>query len=150
MKHLTLLVGLLLLTQICLGQDNLKLIEGYEGARLAFSRGGGITGAFQQYWILQNGQLFLSKNGGEFIELPKVKRRKARKLFKSAEKMDLLNFSFDKPGNISYSIAYFKGGEHSKVSWGIEKDRSNPALAEFFSEFSALISKSKSGKASSN
>lgn len=124
-------------------------LNDYDGPKLVFGNGGGFTGAFQEYWVLPNGQLFLSKNGGDVVELPKIKKREAKNLFKSAEKLDLLNLSYDKPGNMYFSVQYLKDGKHSKAVWGKEEHLKNPILDELYSEFIVLVPKPKPKKASS-
>jgi hypothetical protein len=69
--------------------------------QLRFGNGGGFVGAYTEYILLENGQLFKrSELDGPLEELPKVKKGKAKKLFKQLEEEDFLSMDRNAPGNM--------------------------------------------------
>ena len=114
-----------------------------------FGKGGGFAGTVNEYVVFPNGQIFLKRNDGAAVAFAKIKKRKAKKLFKKANEMDLIKMSYKKPGNMYYYIGYKKDKEFSKSTWGREEHLINEPLDSFLKEFFELLPKSTSTGTSS-
>lgn len=141
------ILGSILVWQGCKTQK--VSFNDFEGPRLTFGQGGGFTGAVTEYTIFPNGQIFIKKNTGSVKVFAKIKKRTAKKLFKKADELDLLNKKYKKPGNMYYYIGYKKDKQYAKSVWGREKHLINPALDSFLKEFYLLIPDKKSTGSSS-
>jgi len=142
-----LLIGSLVIWQGCKTQE--VSFKDYKGPKLMFGEGGGFAGSVNEYIVFPNGQIFLKKNDGAAVAFAKIKKRKAKKLFKKADEMDLIKMSYKKPGNMYYYIGYKKDKEFSKSTWGREEHLINEPLDSFFREFFELLPKSTSTGTSS-
>jgi len=143
-----LFIGGILVWQGCKSQE--VSFKDYKGPKLMFGEGGGFAGTVNEYVILPNGQVFLKKNDGAAIAFAKIKKRKAKKLFKKAIEMDLMKMSHKKPGNMYYYIGYKKDKEFAKSTWGREENLINKPLDSFFKEFFELLPKNNAAGASSS
>ncbi len=110
-------------------------LKDYNGPKLFFGSGGGFAGTFKEYILLPNGQVFFSENGGSVRELKAVKKRQAKPFFKSADRLNLLNIVYNKPGNMYYYIRYRTKDGDNKLSWGREKTLIHPELDSLFRSF---------------
>ncbi len=142
-----LFIGAALVWQGCKTQE--ISFKDYKGPKLIFGKGGGFTGAVDEYTVFPNGQVFLKKNDGAVTAYAKIKKKKAKKLFKKAIEMDLMKMSYKKPGNMYYYIGYKKDNEFSKSTWGREQHLINEPLDAFFKTFFELLPKNKPTGASS-
>ncbi len=147
------LLLILLFTVGLLGWQGCKTQEvsfnDYQGPKLMFGEGGGFAGTVKEYIVFPNGQVFLKENEGSAVAYAKIKKRKAKKLFKKAIEMDLMHTSYKKPGNMYYYIGYKKDKEFSKSTWGREEHLINEPLDSFFKTFFELLPKANSTGASS-
>ena len=141
------IIGSLVLWQGC--KTTKHNLSDYEGDQLVFGSGGGFTGMVKELTVLPNGQLFKGF-GPQPDEQEKIKRRKAKKLFKKAAKLDLINTKFNKPGNMYYFIRYKQGDQVNEITWGREKDKMNDAMDSLFQEFLELIPKSPTKENTTN
>ncbi len=110
-------------------------LDKYEGPRLTFGTGGGFTGMVKEFSLLSNGQIFMKYNNGDPVEQPKIKKKQAKKLFKMAEELQLLEKTYNHPGNKYYFIEFHKDGKEAKSVWGNGKQFMNPKLHAFYKEF---------------
>lgn len=125
-------------------------LDKYEGPKLVFGSGGGFTGMVKEFMLLPNGQVFMKFNHGEPVEQLKMKKKQAKKLFKMAEELKLLEESYNKPGNKYYFIGFHKDGKESKSVWGKEKQFMNPKLHTFYKELMNQLPKKKTGDSSTS
>lgn len=84
-----------------------------------FGEGGGITGAVKEYCLLKNGQIFAKNHFTKpFVDFKKVKKRKAKKCFKSIDKMDFTEIKLNDPGDLYFFIEYQTEDIKHKIIWG--------------------------------
>jgi len=143
-----LFIGVLFVSQGCKTQE--VSFKDYKGPKLMFGEGGGFAGTVNEYVVFPNGQVFLKKNEGAAVVYGKIKKRKAKQLFKKAIEMDLIKKSYKKPGNMYYYIGYKKDKEFSKSVWGREQHLINEPLDSFFKDFFKILPKSNSAGTSSS
>jgi len=107
--------------------------------QIHFGEGGGITGAITQYCLLKNGQLFDKKHFTEdFKSFKKVKKRKAKKCFKTCKKMDFEKIDLDNPGDKYYFINYETKGINHRITWGGSKGDASPEILELYNSLKAF------------
>ena len=91
----------------------------FKGDQIMFGSGGGITGSYTYYTLLENGQLF--KNGkqkGQYTELKKISRDQVNQLFDNYKVLDLANVNYDEPDNMSYFIEYKTEEKVHRIVYG--------------------------------
>lgn len=72
----------------------------YPKGQVSFGSGGGITGAVNETFILDNGQVF-SKNGLDtnYVALKTLKKQTTKQIFNNVEVLNLKEIEVNKPGN---------------------------------------------------
>ena len=112
----------------------------FEGPRFEFGSGGGITGLYNTYHLLQNGQLFKADAKGATKEVAQLTKAEVKAVFAKAKKIDLATMDYNKPGNFNYYINYTLKGKTAKTQWADNK--AAPAgLVELYKQLSALTEK---------
>jgi len=112
--------------------------------QLRFGSGGGFTGALTEYVLLENGQVFVRKNlEDDYQLLGKVKKSKAKALFKSWENQPFLKEEFQHPGNIYYFVSMTKEDKNHRLSWGHHNHPASDELKFFYKECNTLVKKMK-------
>lgn len=87
--------------------------------QLAFGDGGGFAGAYTEYLLLENGQLFVQKGlSGERMEIPATKKSTAKAMFKKATILLTDSTAFNYPGNVYYFLQRKDTGVDVRVTWG--------------------------------
>ena len=87
--------------------------------QLAFGDGGGFAGAYTEYLLLENGQLFVQKGlSGERMEIPATKKSTAKAMFKKATILLTDSTAFNYPGNVYYFLQRKDTGLDVRVTWG--------------------------------
>ncbi len=115
--------------------------------RLYFGSGGGFAGAFTEYLLLENGQLFKRESQqAEFVALPKVRPKQAQLLFSNWTEQKMDGQDFQHPGNLYYFLKMEKEGQTHRLSWGSSKYPTPEAIKQFYSSCSALIPKLETSK----
>lgn len=110
--------------------------------QIHFGEGGGITGAITEYCLLKNGQLFNKKHFTEdFKAFKKVKKRAAKKLYKTCKKIELQKVQIDNPGDKYYYIAYETKDFKHKITWGGNQQKPSVEVIELYAALKALTNK---------
>ncbi len=109
--------------------------------QLRFGSGGGFVGTFNEYILLENGQLFKRDQlDGPLTELPKVKRKKATALFDQMEQVDFQQMDRNAPGNIYRFMSCQTKTDSNKVTWGsTEKMEVDKKLDSLYQQCLKLI-----------
>lgn len=117
-------------------------IEELPDQQLYFGSGGGFTGAVNEYMLLDNGQLY-KHDGGEYTEVPKVKKKKAEKLFKTYYDLKLDSLQFRRPGNMYYYLRMKDKEEEFFTSWGNPAVLPDSAIGVLYDDLMGLVRKVK-------
>ncbi len=108
--------------------------------QLVFGRGGGFSGAFKEYTLLENGQLFVRNNvEGNQQELRALSRGDARRAFKRFEKAANIDRSASRslqemPGNLYEFIAYRSVDGQFSMTWEPSTGSLNQDLEDLHGE----------------
>lgn len=102
------------------------------GKKLLLSHGGGFTGKFNSYTILENGQLFkASETKGVMDKQKSLPQNVVDQIFSNYEVLDLANMEVKTYGNLLYSVTMYDNGTEKKISW--EKgDKGSETMQLFF------------------
>lgn len=88
------------------------------GKKLTLKHGGGFTGNYNSYQLLENGQLFKStKTSGVNTPLKDLKSDITTQIFANYEALNLADAKIVTYGNLLYSITMIDNDEKYKVSW---------------------------------
>ncbi|GAB4410781.1 MAG: hypothetical protein OHK0039_15410 [Bacteroidia bacterium] len=98
----------------------------YDGKRLLFGSGGGITGAVTTYHLFEDGQLYRQPWRADTLEaVDRVPRKVCKALFARLETGELAAVRFEQPGNM-YAFVELAGVETPRrIVW----DAGNPVKA---------------------
>lgn len=94
--------------------------EEFEGSRMILSHGGGFTGKYTVYCLLENGQLFKNSKGFDAKDpVNGFDKKVAQQIFSNYAVLGLGNQKFESYDNLNYSIIMINeyGKEH-KLQWG--------------------------------
>lgn len=102
------------------------------GKKLILSHGGGFTGNYNTYQLLENGELFKStKTQGVMTKQKSLPQDIADQIFSNYETLGLADMKVQTYGNLLYSVILQEGENKNKVSW--EKgDKGSETLQLFF------------------
>lgn len=107
--------------------------------QLAFGDGGGFAGAYTEYLLLENGQLFVQKGlGGERTEIPSAKKRTAKSVFKRATALLTDSTAVNYPGNMYYFLQRKDSGVDVRMTWGAPGYEVPPQVKALYDELTRL------------
>jgi len=131
MKNLVL--GLLIsLLSIGCGSQQVLSPEQSKGRILTVTHGGGFTGKYTTYSILENGQIFkLDQDSDHYYEQKSMKEDFAKQLFNNYDVLDIANVEIETYGNLLYSITMKSQDIQHKVSWE-RGDKGSEKLQVFY------------------
>ena len=105
-----------------------------------FGSGGGVTGYYTTYVLLDDGRLFQQKDPNkEVVWHSKVPAKSRKALFEQMDTMGIRSMNQKEPGNMTYFIDLVESGKHHEVSWGDSKDPKSPELKSLYNSLMALI-----------
>lgn len=139
MKSMFLFSGILILSFFgCKSQQ--YTFEDLPENQLVFGSGGGITGASDNYILLENGQLFHTNSlTKEVKELEPIPKKEAKKCFAKLEELSLSEMDFIHPGNRYYFLEEVKSDSIHKVIWGSHDNEISEDCVNFYNELKSHI-----------
>lgn len=96
--------------------------------QIRFGKGGGFTGMERRWILLKNGQVFEAGKS----ELPKIKKKTAENLFKTAENLSLAKVQFSHPGNTYSFLEIPNGNDYQRIVWGDKAFPVDSAIGQFY------------------
>ena len=112
----------------------------FDGPRFEFGSGGGITGLYNTYHLLQNGQLFKAGANGATKEIAQLTKKEVKEVFQKAKEIDLISMDYNKPGNFNYFINYTLKDKSAKTQWANQQE-APAALVELYKQLATLTEK---------
>lgn len=111
--------------------------------QIIFGSGGGFTGAYTQYLLLENGQLFFTTNHGKTYDvIENMNKKTAKDFFKEVETLMKSKKIKNQPGNMTYFVHYKTGETTTKIIWG----QNGPQIDDDIDSFYNALNKSVKGK----
>ena len=97
-------------------------LETLPAHQLYFGSGGGFAAAWNEYLLLENGQVFYFNSlTKEKKELPSISKKEAAVLYKKLASIGLAKYTLNKTGNMTYYIREVNGSTTHEVKWSIEQ-----------------------------
>lgn len=98
-------------------------LDNLPNRQIVFGEGGGFTGKYTTWMLLDSGQIFQKSGiGAEFEPLGKVRYKKAKELYKKAEAIPDAKMKENKPGNYNYQLLLRRDTLELKSTWSNEAD----------------------------
>lgn len=113
----------------------------YTGGQLMVGGGGGVTGYTATYYLLDDGRLYGRHTRDKDYRLISTQKPAITKqMFSTVEKQcKIKTTKFDEPGNMSRFIAWRKGRQYYKVTWGAGNSTVPTEYPKFYNTFMAMI-----------
>jgi len=116
----------------------------YQSAQISFGSGGGFSGEFHEYTLLDDGRLFKkSRDGMSFEELKSVDKKLTKQIFDNITTFGIDKYQYNQPQNLYYFLAYSAHGETNKIVWSGQPENK---LAIVNSIYKLLVTQSKNSK----
>jgi len=117
MKNVVVLLLFGLLMTAC-GKNKVLTPSESVGKKLMFKHGGGFTGKYNTYYLLDNGQLFkATETEGVNTALKNMPQDKTDQIFTNYGALDIENTEVTTYGNLLYTIVMTDGDKEHTVSW---------------------------------
>lgn len=94
--------------------------ETYTGAKLVFGNGGGFTGQYETYTLLDNGALFVGDGtaGSGLVQALPLDKATTTQMFSNFSALGLDKMIVRDPGNLSYFVERQIGDTKHRLTWG--------------------------------
>lgn len=92
--------------------------ETYSERIVKFGSGGGFTGFYTHYQLLENGDLFMQKDPDSTLQyLSRVKKKLRKPIFAQLDSLEVEAFAYDQPGNMSQYVETSFGERLAKCTF---------------------------------
>ena len=117
----------------CKSPSPVQRYENYKGAKLILGSGGGFTGEYKEFIILENGEIFKRSTFNDKLEyLGKLKKNDALQLFENYHHLGLDKKAVNLPGNMNKYIKFVKDGKEHVLQWSYDKSKMVDPQIEIF------------------
>jgi hypothetical protein len=146
MKYTYVLVLCFCLATLSCKTNEVHTPDEFKGNKIILSHGGGFTGVYTTYCLLDNGQLFKNdknlknaKDTAARIPIKSLKKATTEQIFSNYKVLGLGNEEVQSYGNLNYSITMVndKGEEHKSI-WGMDQ-KGAEKLQLFYNNIMNLI-----------
>lgn len=91
--------------------------------QIAFGEGGGFTGKYTNWLLLDSGQLFEKSGiGGEYEQIGILQKKEVKSLYKMADSIPADLMVKNRPGNYNYSLNLQRDSTKLAAEWSNESD----------------------------
>lgn len=130
------LIGVVLFLYNC--KNTTYTIDTLPTDRVIFGQGGGFTGAYVDFILLENGQIFKQNSlTKEMKELTSIKKKHAKKLFEQVKSATITPVK--EPGNMTYSLRYQTAETEQSVTWGNPSYQVDSTIQKLYDELATTI-----------
>lgn len=99
------------------------LVDNLPNRQITFGEGGGFTGRYTSWMLLDSGQVLQKSGfGTEYSEIGKLKYSQAKKFYKRADAISLNKMKENKAGNYNYEFVLQRDSVNYKAAWSNEAD----------------------------
>lgn len=99
------------------------LMDNLPNRQITFGEGGGFTGKYTTWMLLDSGQVFQKSGiGAEYAEIGKLKYAQAKKFYKRADAVSVDMMKQNKAGNYNYELILQRDSVDYKAGWANEAD----------------------------
>lgn len=119
-------------------------VSEYSKGKIHFGSIGGFAGAYNEYILLRNGQLFqVAKIGSSPVEINSVSSQLTTQVFNSLKLFGLDTLKYQKPDNLYYFLKYENGKVNNMITWSGKPDQNTQSVSSLYK---ILISQTKNLK----
>ena len=116
--------------------------ETYSEAKIKFGSGGGFTGYYTHYQLLDNGDLFMQKEPDSTMQhLVHLKKRIYKPLFERVTEMDSTALSYNNPGNMTQYIEIQQGDSLYHAAFAMQDTIAPESLRDMYRQLMNLVPK---------
>ncbi|MBX7203943.1 MAG: hypothetical protein K1X81_00815 [Bacteroidia bacterium] len=109
--------------------------------QLYFGSGGGFAAAWNEYLLLDNGQLFYFNSlTKEKKELKSIEKKEAKNIYKKLAQLNLNSYQLNKTGNMTYYIREVNNNTSHEVKWAIEQSDVPSEIKSFYQLLQSKVS----------
>ena len=139
-------------TTIFFGCSKKYLPHNYPKESITFGSGGGFTGAYTNYILLSNGQLFKQTTlDNQLMEAKKrISNNETRQFFKNYKTLNIGEMNYQNPGNMTSFIEYQQAQTKRRVAWSTANSDIPKNAKLFYSLLNTLVKKSNFEKISTD
>lgn len=102
---------------------------------LSYGNGGGFMGAYKEYVLLKNGQLFRRTDIDAPLEnYAQISPSDAKTVFKALDDIDFSEVNLNSPGNIYQFMEYNNNGKRYRIVWGDNNKEVDQQLNQIYRE----------------
>jgi hypothetical protein len=137
----TLIFGLAFFAVSCKTNAKVTSLDNYTKNMIAFSTGGGFTGAETIFTVLENGQIFSasSLNPSQALPLGKLPTKSAKAFFEKVNQINWAKTPINDPGNVYHTLSFGTKENMIKQVWGGGKETPSKEITDLYYELSNTI-----------
>ncbi len=99
------------------------VMDNLPNRQITFGEGGGFTGKYTTWMLLDSGQVFQKSGiGAKYAEIGKLKYSQAKKFYKRADAISVDVMKQNKAGNYNYELILQRDSVDYKAGWANEAD----------------------------
>lgn len=126
-----------------------KIPEDYDKRMVHFGGGGGFSGQYYEFCLLENGSMFnIDTNNKDHTYAMRLKKKQTKEIFNKIDHLSSLGLDYNEPGNMYKFIKIQEGQNEGKnLVWG------NPSLevdSNLDSLYATLISLTQNSEINNN
>ena len=112
-------------------------LAGYEDQVIIFGRGGGISGSYSEFILLEDGRIFQRDSATDSLGfIQRVGKKKTRAAF--SDFAQLSQIEINAPGDVYYYVGQKYRDNDTQLMWGDPSIQADPDLIAFWSRLSSL------------
>lgn len=90
----------------------------YKDAQISFGSGGGFSGEYHEYTLLDDGRLFQkNRDGQSYTFLKKLNTSTTTQLFQNIKTFGIDSYKYNEPQNLYYFLSYSTPNTTNKIVW---------------------------------
>ena len=116
--------------------------ENYADTKIKFGAGGGFTGLYTHYQLLDNGDLFMQKEPDSTQHhIARIKKKVYKPLFSSLAEMDQETLSYNLPANMTQYVEVQLADTTYHAAFSLQDSLAPQALRDMYLQLMNLVPK---------
>ena len=111
----------------------------YTGRQIVFGQGGGFTGFYTHYYLLENGDLYRQQDPDTSMHhLKRVRKREYRDIFAQCDSLQKEQFSYQQAGNMTHFVEVRQNGDTLSASFAMQDSNVPRTVLLLYDQLMAL------------
>lgn len=136
-KQILLLLSIIALFVSC--SSSAKVANDPDSRRLVFGNGGGFTGIYTTYELLEDGNVYTLLPDSTLQPVKKLRRKQTREIFAQADKLKMAQPVFNHPGNLTWFIKYHADGAVTEYKWGDANASVPDGIKDLYNQLNTIV-----------